>query len=1138
MRRISFYLLFFALIFCFLACDKNSESKRKRGEIYGECYQDETCDEGLKCDTENNICIKNPQNSDGNDDDTTDSEELDISSTDESDSDSDNQNDAKPKDPCDPNPCENLPHSNGECETISDYYSCGCADGYYWWGSKNRCIEKKPLTLGEICTGQTYCQDMFSVTSCPLFNEDYYGQDAQYAEIGVCVPQNFTLKTAPGQNIVVDNNTGLEWQQTASEESNMGRAGAEKYCNELVYGGYSDWRLPDPNEILTIVDNDKYDPATNSNFTHIPSNNYDSFLFVSTPKIYFNPYDGTYSYFGYKVYVLCVRGTKMATGVFTSKKINGDIVVTDAVTGLTWKKEYIKDVDWETALKYCENLDYAGRTDWRLPNKNELASLLNVNKSDIPYSDFPDMPANWFWSSTTFLTINKSALIVNFNNGWIDSEVKYDKLHARCVAGGRDEEPDDPCDPNPCKNIANSTGKCTAISTKLYSCGCADGYYWWESENACLEKKPLALGEICTGQTQCYDNASAGDCRELTCSDFYGQDAQYAAWGVCTPQNFTVKTVDGQNIVSDNNTGLVWQQSPSSEKYIWGEAKKYCEDLNKSGFAGFSNGWRAPTVHELLSIADNGSSGSGINPNFTNISSCLWSSEIYSDDWKDAYGFSFGYTGVYDRSLNCNVLCVHGSEISKAVFTSETVGEDVIVTDSTTGLIWQKNYDSKEWTKALKYCEDLDYAGRNDWRLPNKNELASLLNLAKSDKLYSDFPDMDCQTCSFWSSSAPVRVDDKDYAWYINFKSGVAHTNRKIEDYLVRCVAGGGDIKLEDPCEPNPCGNFSNSTGVCQASSEILYSCGCADGYYWWGVETGCVAAKPMSISRICTGQTKCYGENLELEICPAEGEDFYGQDAQYAALGICLPPSFSLDETVPEQKLIVDNNTGLKWQQVFDESVYSWEDALDHCENLNYGGFSSGWRVPSPNEYLSLATAINTTNFQNLTLGSGYLWTSKNKDQDNAWNFRPSAGTLAYTSRTFTYPVICVHGSEMPKGVFTLETVNDNVVVNDLITGLMWQKDWNSRITWKEALKYCEDLDYAGYTDWRLPNKNELASLLNYDKSMKVFSDFPDLIPSTRFWSSSSIGSSAYWVDFYTGNISNNVKSYTYSGRCVRNAD
>ena len=288
-----------------------------------------------------------------------------------------------------------------------------------------------------------------------------------------------------------------------------------------------------------------------------------------------------------------------------------------------------------------------------------------------------------------------------------------------------------------------------------------------------------------------------------------------------------------------------------------------------------------------------------------------------------------------------------------------------------------------------------------------------------------------------------------------------------------------------------------------------------------------------MSIGKICTGQTKCYGENQVFETCPAEGEDFYGQDAHYAALGICLPPSFSLDETVPEQKLIVDNNTGLKWQQTLDENTYTWEDAQNYCNNLNYAGYSSGWRVPTPIEY----TTINKTDFTNMT--SPYLWTSKSFNSNNARTFNPSGGTTGYTSKPFTYQVICVHGSEMPKGVFTTKTVNDDVVVNDLITGLMWQKDWNSRITWKEALKYCEDLDYAGYTDWRLPNKNELASLINFDKSMEVYSDFPDLIPSDdRFWSSTNIGSQANFISFSGGYVGRDGKSYTYFGRCVRNAD
>lgn len=1114
---VSFFCAFF-LVSCGSGSSKNDDDTEKSDSEEGEVAADEdTSDIVPDSDDIDDISDTLPDDPEPDDADV-------IEGSD---------NDSELSDPCDPNPCKELEHSNGKCKTVSESrYSCGCVEGYYWLEEENICTDRP--TLGNICSGQKYCYDDGLLISCPLSDEDFYGQDAQYAETGTCIRQDFTIKKAPGQNIVVDDNTSLEWQQAASDKKYTFEE-AKNYCSELVYGGYSDWRLPEPHEILSIVNIGQNNSFINNNFTNI-SADYDAELWTSHESKCLRVSEGSYFYCSSRSKnVLCVRGSKMKKGVFSSKTIDGDIVVIDAVTALIWQKDSDFRSTWKEALKYCENLDYAGRRDWRLPNKNEVISLMDFDKSKEPYSDFPDIPGG-LWSSSNYLN-GDHAWCADFYSGYLTPlGYKRDDTSVRCVTGGRGIGPDDPCDPNPCGNIANSTGKCKVLSPKRYSCECAEGYYLWESENACLEKKPLTVGEICTGQTQCYDNASAGDCRELTCSDFYGQDAQYAAWGVCTPQNFTVKTVDGQNIVSDNNTGLVWQQSPSSEKYIWGEAKKYCEDLNKSGFAGFSNGWRAPTVHELLSIADNGSSGSGINPNFTNISSCLWSSEIYSDDWKDAYGFSFGYTGVYDRSLNCNVLCVHGSEMTEAVLTSETVGEDVIVTDSTTGLIWQKNYDSKKWTKALKYCEDLDYAGRTDWRLPNKNELASLLNLAKSDKLYSDFPDMDCQTCSFWSSSAPVRVDDKDYAWYINFKSGGVYTNRKIEDYLVRCVAGGGDIKLEDPCEPNPCGNFSNSTGVCQASSEILYSCGCADGYYWWGVEAGCVAAKPMSIGRICTGQTKCYGENLELEICPAEGEDFYGQDAQYAALGICLPPSFSLDETIPEQKLIVDNNTGLKWQQTLDENKYTWEDAQNYCNNLNYAGYSSGWRLPTPLEFIQLTPAINTTNFPNMKIFEP-IWSSVDRGIHHYhWLFNyPYEKTGKSISSTFPYQVICVHGSEMPKAVFTTETVSGNEVVKDLITGLMWQREADFNGSWQAALKYCEDLDYAGYTDWRLPSKNELSSLLNFDKSMTLYSDFPIFMPSGgRFWSSTSRG---IYINFYTGEVSYDGNK-TNLGRCVRNAD
>lgn len=113
--------------------------------------------------------------------------------------------------------------------------------------------------------------------------------------------------------------------------------------------------------------------------------------------------------------------------------------------------------------------------------------------------------------------------------------------------------------------------------------------------------------------------------------------------------------------------------------------------------------------------------------------------------------------------------------------------------------------------------------------------------------------------------------------------------------------------------------------------------------------------------------------------------------------------------------------------------------------------------------------------------------------------------------------------------------------MVTDTTTGLMWQKTYEEDKAWQAALSYCENLDYAGYSDWRLPNKNELLSLVNYEKSSGTYSYFPDM-PGNYFWSASTESDNtdrAWFVFFYNGTVNSYYKSYNYSDvRCVRNAE
>lgn len=112
---------------------------------------------------------------------------------------------------------------------------------------------------------------------------------------------------------------------------------------------------------------------------------------------------------------------------------NNDVIVTDTATGLIWQKTYVSGKTWQQALDYCENLTYAGYDDWRLPNKNELASLVSYAKHG-PASGFPGMPTQYFWSSSTYVYDTNLAWRVDFNGGSVGgSSSKSNTHYVRCV---------------------------------------------------------------------------------------------------------------------------------------------------------------------------------------------------------------------------------------------------------------------------------------------------------------------------------------------------------------------------------------------------------------------------------------------------------------------------------------------------------------------------------------------------------------------------------------------------------------------------------------------------------------------------------------------------------------------------------
>jgi hypothetical protein len=113
---------------------------------------------------------------------------------------------------------------------------------------------------------------------------------------------------------------------------------------------------------------------------------------------------------------------------------------------------------------------------------------------------------------------------------------------------------------------------------------------------------------------------------------------------------------------------------------------------------------------------------------------------------------------------------------------------DGTVTDNCTGLMWQKETapgaNAYTWQTALQYCEGLELAGHDDWRLPNVRELQSIVDFGRTTPPID--PVFDAMKEWYWSSSA--NVGDPGYAWGVDFIGGGVNDGTTDTGLCVRAV--------------------------------------------------------------------------------------------------------------------------------------------------------------------------------------------------------------------------------------------------------------------------------------------------------------------------------------------------------------
>lgn len=653
---------------------------------------------------------------------------------------------------------------------------------------------------------------------------------------------------------------------------------------------------------------------------------------------------------------------------------------------------------------------------------------------------------------------------------------------------------------------ANTTFTATITSAATDGAGNAlEETFSWDFTTAHLRLVPD------TGQTRSFTDTS-------------GEDSDYSI-------NVPSYDDNGDGTITDNVTGLIWQQADDDTFRTPAEAQSYCSSLS----LGSNLEWRLPTFKELSSILyfdiDRATTIHDLFTDTEQATYCSSSTSPESNDLKMVIGFEHSLTSTADSSTVCYVRCVSGDSIDEYQVEAKDNGT---VLDKISRLVWQKEVGGGMTVDdALTYCENLTLAGEDDWRLPNIKELFSLSN---SSAEYSEFPEMD--NVVFWSSTG------EDESMFINFSFdnlGTSWNDPNDGTRSIRCVRGGENpyftVSSTSPSNDSFVG-LSNVTISATFNRELASSTITTDSFTV-NDGTSNIAGTVSYADKTATFQPAAdlteattFTATVTTDITDENGialkQDYswefetveeqrvtdtgqttsyatsFGDDADYSI----NTPSF----TDNGNGTITDNVTGLVWQKEDDGGGRNYSDAVSYCQDLSLGSISN-WRMPGKQElqgiinYGNSSPAAFTAYFTNTK--SEVYWSEAfltNDTDDIVFTFNDGS-TTSISPNSLDY-VRCVSGNSRQFHFID----NGDETVSDAVTGLMWQKDGvNSENNWEAAIEFCENLSLAGHTDWRLPTIKELQSIVNYSQGENA-------IDSTYFQQSDD----GYWHSFYSSTPAN----------------
>lgn len=323
-----------------------------------------------------------------------------------------------------------------------------------------------------------------------------------------------------------------------------------------------------------------------------------------------------------------------------------------------------------------------------------------------------------------------------------------------------------------------------------------------------------------TGLGQCYDTSGAViPCRES------GQDAAYGL-GISRYDN---RFSEQEGLVKDRLTGLVWPRQADTFIYplSWNETLDEVARLNEQNFLGHSD-WRLPNRKELRSLVSHGTKKPALpkgHPFQDVFLGWYWTSTTSAMApayaWRVHFeGGRMFYGNKNDPSMGWPVrgespilartgqsTCFDGS--GKEIDCTNSFQDGALrkgkpwpaprfepsehgITDMLTGLIWAKRanlVNLVDWQEALDAIAELNRSSQVTWRLPNINELESLVDASHCDPALPDGHPFEAVQEAYWSSTTSFFETDWSYALYMH-KGAVGVGFKQKAEFHCWSVAG------------------------------------------------------------------------------------------------------------------------------------------------------------------------------------------------------------------------------------------------------------------------------------------------------------------------------------------------------------